>query len=99
MIYLLTVAADVYKDRDKYSGDNGTRTYKAAYDLIGTNASAGNFDNSDFLGDIDAINIAQILLNNNTKPILNAVQEYIIVLFSQDINYFIKINLIVMKII
>ncbi|MFG6672351.1 hypothetical protein ACGYLS_18795, partial [Bacillus subtilis] len=60
----------------KYSGDNETRTYKAAYDLIGTKTSAGNFDNSDFLGDIDAINIAQILLNNNTKPILNAVQEY-----------------------
>lgn len=73
---LFTVAADVYKNRDKYSGDNETRTYKAAYDLIGTKTSAGNFDNSDFLGDIDAINIAQILLNNKTKPILNAVQEY-----------------------
>lgn len=73
---LFTVSIDVYVNRDNYSGDLNQRTYQAAYEYIGTKTLNGNFDQADFLGDIDAINIAKILLNDRTKPILNAVQEY-----------------------
>lgn len=73
---LFTVSIDVYANRDKYSGDLNQITYQAAYEYIGTKTLNGNFTHPDFLGDIDAINISKILLHDETKPILNAVQEY-----------------------
>jgi peptidoglycan hydrolase-like protein with peptidoglycan-binding domain len=75
---LFTVSADVYenRDNDRYSGDVSDRTYQAAYDYIGTKQYSGQFSHPDFLSDIDAINIAKALLNDESVMILTAIKDY-----------------------
>lgn len=75
---LFTVSIDVYNHRNEatYTGDINEKTYKAAYEYIGTKTLDGNFTYEDFAGDVDAVNIASMLLADSTKPILSAVQEY-----------------------
>lgn len=75
---LYTVASDVYKHRDdsKYTGTLEERTYQAAYDYIGSKTGDGNFKYEDLLADVDAINIAAILLADSSKPIVSAVKDY-----------------------
>lgn len=75
---LLTLVKDVMKNRNssRYSGNLHERTYQCAIDYIGTTTLEGEFDFADLTADADAINISKVLIENESKPILNAVQDY-----------------------
>lgn len=75
---LYTVAIDAFTSRESsdYTGTLEERTYQAAYDYIGTKTKVGNFTYEDFAADVDAVNIATILLSDTSKTIEDAFKEY-----------------------
>lgn len=75
---LYTVAIDAFTSREssEYTGTLEERTYQAAYDYIGTKTKDGNFTYEDFVADVDAVNIATILLSNTSKTIVDTIKEY-----------------------
>lgn len=63
---------DIYQRKDEYGGD----VYQCALDFIGA-VNVGSYSFSDLAGDIDAINIARMLLEaEEPKTIFEAVEEY-----------------------
>jgi peptidoglycan hydrolase-like protein with peptidoglycan-binding domain len=71
---LITVYKTVldHKDESKYGGD----VFKCALDYIGNQSNEGYFSFDDLLGDVDAVNISQILKNDQGKSIYPAFLEY-----------------------
>lgn len=52
-------------------------TYQCAYDFVGSNSEyAINFSQEDLLGDVDAVNVAQLLLNDPSATLFSKVTEY-----------------------
>ena len=75
---LLTTFVEIigHRDESKYKGSVLERTYQAAYDYIAPTELPSHFEYEDFVGDIDAFNIALTMLADPTVPIHDAFINY-----------------------